>query len=72
MLGAGCAICAVLAKAVGVTVCAGGWDLGAAGSVGAEAVCCEVWVSRLATFEASIGWCARACTALACVYVAGV
>ena len=36
-----------------------------------SAVCCGVWVSRLATFRASIGWRARACMALACVYVAG-
>ena len=34
------------------------------------AVCCGVWVSRLATFRASIGWRARACAALTCVYVA--
>ena len=28
-------------------------------------------MSRLATFGMLIGWCARACMALACVYVAG-
>ena len=55
-----------------MTVCAGGWDLGAAGSVGAEAVCCGAWVSRLATFRPPIGWRACACMALAWAYVAGV
>nr|WP_315502759.1 IS3 family transposase [Actinomyces oris] len=35
-----------------------------------SAVGCGAWVSRLATFRASIGWRARACRALACVYVA--
>ena len=43
------------------TACAGIWS----GLV----VRCEPLVSRLATFRLSIGWCAWACGALACVYV---